>query len=184
MLCWAQLAQNARPIFGACAGMLEMGRGFFVRSDNGPLITEDLHLGSTEIVHRFNRQDEPFDQPCTGLTLHINRNLRRFVQIRADTVTDELADHRKTALLGALLNSARDVRHPVAYGRLFDALKQRRFGDLKQFADFRSHCTNRDGDGGIPVKPLIKGSEIEGNDITSAQCPFPRRSSLLYLLIH
>ena len=150
MLCWAQLAQNERPIFGDCDGMLEMGRGFFVRSDDGPLITEDLHLGSTEIDHRFNRQDEPFDQPWRGLPLHIIGNLRRFVQIRADTVTDELADDRKTSLLGALLNSARDVRHPVAYGRLFDALKQRLFGDLKQFADFRSHCTNRDGDGGIP----------------------------------
>src|SRR6476469_5817274 len=80
----------------------------------GPLIVEHPRAGTPNIHHRLDRQDHAFAQPRSMSARTEVRNLRVFMKLGADTVSDKLPNHAEPGSLNVLLHCRADIANRVA----------------------------------------------------------------------
>src|ERR1700680_2790594 len=149
-----------------------------------PFVAQNLSLGTSRIHHWFNRQNHAFGQLRALALLAKVRDLRRFVQLRADTMAYEFPYYAESVLFDVLLNRRSNVPDCVANLYLLDALVKRGLGHFEQFLQLRSYWLAYGyGDRRVPVIAFENNSAVDGNNVSGFQFPLFRRNAVHDLFI-
>src|SRR5581483_6580130 len=96
------LSQNQRAVFCDGDAVLKVSAVAAVLGDRGPLVVQQLGARLADVHHGLDGQHHAFAQLRSLTAIAEVRNLRLFVQLRTDAVTDELANHAETRGFHAL----------------------------------------------------------------------------------
>ena len=112
--------------------MFEVSTITSVFRHRSPLIFQHPHVRAARGDHRFDGQDHPLLQARAAPGIAVIRNLGILVHLGADSVADELANHRKSVALDPALasRSAQLIREMGFEGIAMVEYKQARDGAL------------------------------------------------------
>ena len=127
-----QQRENLAPLARHHDGVLEVRRQAAVPRHRRPPVGQHLHVRLARVDHRLDREHHAFRQPRAPSTWAVVRDLRLLVQRRADSVTHELAHHRKPVRFHVLLYRGADIRDARARLHGLDSVKQRLLGHPQQ----------------------------------------------------
>src|ERR1700734_1030604 len=85
--------QNHWPIFRHRHAMLKVCAETAIGGDRGPLIAQNARLRLAKIHHRFDGDYHAFAQLRAVTPRSVIRHLRLFVQVRSNSMPNELANH-------------------------------------------------------------------------------------------
>src|SRR4051812_40183522 len=94
--------------------MLKVSAKTSVFRDGGPLIVEHPRSGTSDVHHRLDCQDHAFAQPRPMPACPEIRNLRIFVQLGTNPVSDKLSNYAEPGSLDVLLNCRANIANRVA----------------------------------------------------------------------
>src|ERR1035438_10243491 len=101
-----------------------------------PLVAQNSGPGTARVDHRFDRQHHALGQLRALALLAEVRNLRRFVELGSNSVSNKIPYYAESRRFHVLLDRRSNMANRVANLRLLDALVERRFRDLEQLLQF------------------------------------------------
>src|SRR3954466_12569361 len=138
------------------------------------------------VHHRLDGEDHAFAQLQSRSVCAIVRDLRVFVQLGADAVSDELTDHAEAIGFDDVLHGGADVSDAVADTHLLDSAIQRSFRDVKQLLELgRQRVIAADcyRDGGVSVISIEDDAAIDRDDVAGLELALFRRYTVHDLVI-
>src|SRR5580700_325471 len=181
----ALLRQNHRTFFCHRHAMFKMCAAASVGGYRCPLVIQYASAGLSKIYHRFNCENHAFPQPGALPTGSEVGDLRLFVELGSDAVSDKLTHNTETVSLYKFLHRRAYIANCIAHPRLLDALVQRDFRDLEQLANFRlDRIVDRYCDRSVAVVSIENNTAIDGNNVACFQHPFLRRNTVHDLFVH
>ena len=112
--------------------MLKMSTVAAVEGYGGPLVAQNFSFRTPRIHHGLNRQHHAFGQFDALALLAEIRDLRRFVQLGPDSVSDKFSHYAEAGGFHIFLDRRTHMADRVANLRLLDAFVQRRFRYFEQ----------------------------------------------------
>ena len=104
--------------------MLKVSRRFSIRGHHGPFVFKYACLGCPHVDHGFNGQGHASFETRTFAFFTVVRHLRLFVELPANTMTNELTHNCVPILDDMLLNTvAKIAKHPTIAG-VFDRIEK------------------------------------------------------------
>src|SRR5215813_13706665 len=110
----ASLRQNQRPVLGHRYTVLKMSAIAPVDGDRGPFVLEHSRVRPARVHHGLNCQNHAFTKARSVAAAAVVRNLRVFMQPRANTVAHELPDDAKAVGFDKLLHRSADIPDRVS----------------------------------------------------------------------
>jgi hypothetical protein len=144
--------------------VFEVGGGFAVRGDNGPVVLGD-HLLHAHVDHGFDGEDHAIHNLLVVALAAVVGNLGRLVHVAAEPVADKFADDAVAVVLGVGLDGVGDVADGVAGDGLLHPQVEAFAGDAEQFIDFGFDLADGKGEGMVAVEAVLQGAAIDGNDV-------------------
>ena len=101
-------------------GVLEMHRRLSVLCPDGPTVTQHLHLRTSHGNHRLNGNTQTVLDLHAVSTFPIIGNLRIFVHLTTNAVTDKFADYPVTPCFTMVLYCIPDISEAFSSQSLFN----------------------------------------------------------------
>src|SRR5579863_3145041 len=179
------LRQNHWSVSGHCHTVLEVSAEAAVDRNGGPLVTKHSRVRLSVVHHGLDRKHHALAQFCAVPFGTEVRNLRLFVQPRADSVSYELAHHAESCRFDVLLNSRPNITDRVADSRLLNAAVERSFRHIQKLFQLRLQAIpdgNRDRR--VAVVAVEHHTAVDRNDVALFQPALFRRDAVHNLFIH
>src|SRR5262245_6942918 len=123
-----------------------------ILGNGGPLIVEHSDSGLAGVHHRLDRQHHSFAQPRAVSASAVIRNLRLFMELGTDAVSNKVTDNAEAVGFYHFLHSRPDIANGAANADRLDSTLQRGLRDLEQLLYLRAHrVPHRDGNRRIAV---------------------------------
>jgi len=132
--------------------MLKVSAEAAVFSDGCPLVVQNARPRFAGIHHGLNRDDHAFAQLRSMSTGAVIRDLRFFVQLRANAVANEFTHRAEASSFHMLLDSGANIANRITNARLLNSAIQRCFRNFQQFLSLRLHRrAHRHGDRRVAI---------------------------------
>lgn len=117
-------SQNLGFVIGDEDDMLVVGAGLAVQGDHRPLVFENARLGGSQVDHGLDGESHAGLETRTFALFAVVRHLGLFVELSADTMTDEFAHDGVAVLRDVIFDAVAEIaEHPTISG-IFDSVEQ------------------------------------------------------------
>ena len=133
--------------------------------NNGPVIVHPDYIRCTCIDHRLDRQcharlqKDPLSLRCEV------RDLRIFMKVGTNSMSNQLADNAIAEFLGICLDCRGDVIQMIACFCKFNTFVKALFCHIHQFLCFRGDVSYCPGAGCVGMVSFINRSRVKADDI-------------------
>ena len=135
----------------------------------GPTIGRHFYGVLTHVHHRFDANDTAFAELGSIARLSKIGNLRFLVKVSPYTVSHEISDHRKTALLNHSLHCMGNLAHTITETSRFDPFVHRSFGNVEESLHIGSDASYRHRTAIVADVSVVPRADVDANDIAFAQ---------------
>ena len=145
--------------------VLELGRQRSIRSHRCPLVVEHFDFVTTQVDHRLDGKTHAGSKSHALATFAHVRNLRSFVELTANAVSDERANDGTTFALGKRLNRRSNVAETRAFPNFSDGELEGSTRNFRYVLGFGRRFTDVERGGCVPEEPFEDRRNIDIDDV-------------------
>ena len=135
----------------------------------GPPIGRHFYGVLAHVHHGFDTNDTAFAELGSIAQLSKIGNLRFLVKVSPYTVSHEISDHRKTALLNHSLHCMGNLAHTITETSRVDPFVHRSFGNVEESLHIGSDASYRHRTAIVADVSVVPRADVDANDIAFAQ---------------